>query len=334
MLGLRGAGMRRREFITLLGGVTAAWPLAAHAQQSAMPVVGLLRSTPAAPFAHLIEALRRGLDDEGFVEGRNVAIEQRHADNRLDRLPDLAAGLVRQQVSVIVCNVVAVPAARAATATIPIVFVTGEDPVKGGLVVSLNRPEANLTGVTFFGGSQLNAKRLELLRDLVSKAAVFAVLGDVNYLRFEAELPAVEATVRALGRKTVVVKVSSEREFEGAFDKIVQAGAGALLVSGSPIFTSQRRTLTALAARHAIPAIYDQRDFVVDGGLMSYSASFTGAYRQAGTYVGKILKGAKPSELPVLQPTTFELVLNLKTAKALGLDVPPTLLARADEVIE
>jgi putative tryptophan/tyrosine transport system substrate-binding protein len=232
------------------------------------------------------------LGDEGFVEGRNVAIEQRHANNQLDRLPALAAELVRRQVSVIVGNVVAMDAARAATATIPIVFVTGADPVKSGLVASLNRPEANLTGVTFFGGSQLNAKRLELLRDLVSKAAVFAVLGDVNYPEFEAELPAVEAAGRALERQIVVVKVSSEREFEGAFAKIVQAGAGALLVSGSPVFTSQRRTLVALAARHAIPAVYDQRDFVVDGGLMSYSASFTGAYRQAGTYVGKILKGA------------------------------------------
>ena len=299
-----------------------------------MPVVGLLRSTPAAPFAHLVAALRQGLGDEGFVEGRNVAIEQRHADNQLDRLPGLAADLVRRQVSVIVSNLGAVDAARAATTTIPIVFVTGADPVKGGLVASLNRPEANLTGVTFFGGSQLNAKRLELLRDLVSKAAVFAVLGDVNYLEFEAELPALEAAGRALGRQTVVVKVSSEREFEGAFAKIVRAGAGALLVSGSPLFTSQRRTLVALAARHAIPAIYDQRDFVADGGLMSYSASFTGAYRQAGTYVGKILKGAKPSELPVLQPTTFELVLNIKTAKALGLDVPPSIQLRADEVIE
>jgi ABC-type uncharacterized transport system substrate-binding protein len=325
--------MRRREFITLISSA-AMWPFAARAQQAAMPVVGLLRSTPAAPFAHLVAALRQGLGDEGFVEGRNVAIEQRHADNQLDRLPGLAAELVRRQVSVIVCNVVAVYAARAATATIPIVFVTGADPVKGGLVASLNRPEANLTGVTFFGGSQLNAKRLELLRDLVSKAAVFAVLGDVNYPEFEAELPAVEAVGRALGRQIVVVKVSSEREFEEAFAKIVQAGAEALLVSGSPVFTSQRRTLVALAARHAIPAIYDQRDFVVDGGLMSYSASFTGAYRQAGTYVGKILKGAKPSELPVVQPTTLEFVLNLKTAKALGLDVPPSIQLRADEVIE
>jgi putative ABC transport system substrate-binding protein len=326
--------MRRRDFITVLGGTAAMWPLAARAQQPAMPVVGLLRSTPATPFAHLVAVLRQGLGNEGFVEGRNVAIEQRHADNQLDRLPGLAADLVRRQVSVIVSNLGAVGAARAATTTIPIVFVTGADPVKGGLVASLNRPEANLTGVTFFGGSQLNAKRLELLRDLVSKAAVFAVLGDVNSPEFEAELPALEAVGRALGRQTVVVKVSSEREFEGAFAKIVRAGAGALLVGGSPLFTSQRRTLVALAARHAIPAIYDQRDFVADGGLMSYSASFTGAYRQAGTYAGKILKGAKPSELPVLQPTTFELVLNIKTAKALGLDVPPSIQLRADEVIE
>jgi len=294
----------------------------------------LLRTTPAAPFTALVAALGQGLGDEGFVEGRNVALEQRYADNQLDRLPVLAADLVRRQVSVIVGNVGAVDAARAVTTTIPIVFVTGEDPVKTGLVASLNRPEANLTGVTFFGGSTLNAKQLELLREIVPKATVLGVLGDVNYPPFEAQLPDAEVAGRALGRRIVVVKVSSEREFEGAFARIMQAGAGALLVSGSPFFTSQRRALVALAARHAIPAIYDQRDCVVDGGLISYSASFTGAYRQAGAYVGKILKGAKPAELPVLQPTTFELVLNLKTAKALGLDVPPTLLARADEVIE
>jgi putative ABC transport system substrate-binding protein len=325
--------MKRREFITLLGGA-AAWPLAVRAQQPAMPVVGILRSTPAAPFTDLGAALRHGLGAEGFVEGRNVAIEERYADNQLDRLPGLAAELVRRQVSVIVGNVSAVEAARAVTATIPIVFVVGDDPIKSGLVASLNRPEANLTGVTFFGGSQLNAKQLELLRDLIPKTAIFGVLGDVNYPPFEAGLPAVEKAARALGRQMVLVKTSSKREFEGAFADIVQAGAGALLVSGSPLFTSQRRALIALAERHAIPAIYDQRDFVVDGGLISYGASFAGAYRQAGTYVGKILKGAKPSELPVLQPTSFELVLNLKTAKALGLDVPPTLLARADEVIE
>ena len=326
--------MNRREFIALLGCAAAAWPVAVRAQQPAMPVIGFLRSTPAAPFAHLLAALRQGLSDEGFVEGRNVAIEQRHADNQLDRLPVLATDLVRGNVSVIVGNVTAINAVRAATATIPIVFVTGADPVRSGLVASLNRPESNLTGVTFYGGSQLNTKQLELLRYLISKAAVFAVVGDANYPEFEAGLPAVEAASRALGRQIVVVKVSSEHEFEAAFAKIAQAGAGALLVSGSPFFTSQRRMLVALAARHAVPAIYDQRDFVADGGLISYSASFTDAYRQAGTYVGKILKGAKPADLPVLQPTKFDLVINLKAAKALGLEVPDRLLALADEVIE
>jgi putative ABC transport system substrate-binding protein len=209
--------MNRREFITLLGGATVSWPHAARAQQPSMPVVGFLRSTPAAPFEHLVAALRQGLSDEGFVEGRNVAIEQRHADNQLDRLPVLATDLVRGNVSVIVGNVTAIKAVRAAAPTIPLVFVTGADPVRSGLVASLNRPESNLTGVTFYGGSQLNTKQLELLRYLISKAAVFAVVGDANYPEFEAGLPAVEAASRALGRQIMVVKVSSEHEFEAAF---------------------------------------------------------------------------------------------------------------------
>jgi putative ABC transport system substrate-binding protein len=325
--------MRRRDFLLLVSGA-AGWPLAAHAQQSAMPVIGLLRGTPAAPFRHLVAALRQGLSDEGFVEGRNVAIEQRWADNKLDRLPELAADLVRRRVAVIVGNVDAVEAARAATTAIPIVFVTGEDPIKSGLVASLNRPEANLTGVTFFGGTHLNVKRLELLRDLLPAVTVVAVLGDPKYPGLDLEFPDVVAAGRALGRQIVVVKAASERELELAFMAIKQSAAGAILLSGSPFFTSQRRALIALAAHHAIPAIYDQRDFVVDGGLMSYAASFTGAYRQAGVYAGRILKGAKPSELPVLQPTTFELVINLKTAKTLGIDVPPSIELRADEVIE
>jgi putative ABC transport system substrate-binding protein len=331
--------MRRREFIELFGGalmsVPMIWPLPARAQQPAMPVVGLLRTTPAAAFGHVVAALRQGLNDEGFVEGHNFTLEQRWADNQLDRLPGLAADLVRRQAAVIVGNADAVQAARAATTSIPIIFVTGEDPVKTDLVKSINRPESNVTGVTFFGGSQLNAKRLELLRDLVPNATIVAVLGDPkNYSAFELGLPALLEAGRALGRKIVVVKANDEREFEPAFAKIVQAGAGALMVSGSPFFTSQRRTLIALAARLAIPAIYDLREIVVDGGLMSYSASFTGAYRQAGAYAGKILKGAKPADLPVLQPTTFELTINLKTAKTLGLDVPPSIQLRADEVIE
>jgi putative ABC transport system substrate-binding protein len=326
--------IERRKFLATIGGAAAAWPLAARAQQPAMPVVGLLRGTPAAPFQHLVAALRHGLSEEGFVEGRNVAIEQRWADNRLDRLPELAADLVRRRAAVIIGNVDAVQAARVATTTIPIVFVTGEDPVKAGLVASLNRPEGNLTGVTFFGGAQLNVKRLELLRDLVPAATVVAVLGDPNFPGLDLQFTDVVAAGRALGRQIVVVKAANEYEVEPAFRTIKQSGAGALLLSGSPFFTSQRRALIALAARYAIPVIYDQRDFIVDGGLISYSASFTGAYRQAGVYAGRVLKGAKPSELPVLQPTTFELVMNLKTAKTLGLDVPPSILLRADEVIE
>jgi putative ABC transport system substrate-binding protein len=325
--------MRRREFVGLLSGA-ALWPLSAGAQQPAMPVVGLLRTTPAAPFTELVAALRQGLSDEGFVEGQNVAIEQRWADNQLDRLPALAADLVRLRVAVIVGNGIAIETARAATSTIPLVFVSANDPVKTGLVASLSRPESNLTGVTFFGGGHLNVKQLGLLRDLVPDATTFAVLGDANFPLFEAALPDLEAASRALGRQLVVEKVSNEGEFDGAFAKFVQAGAGALLVSGSAFFTTQREALIALAARYAIPAIYDQRRMVLDGGLISYSTSFNGAYRQAGVYAGKILKGAKPSELPIQQPTEFVLAINLKTAEALGLDLPPSIYLRADEVVE
>jgi putative ABC transport system substrate-binding protein len=311
----------------------AAWPLGARAQQPAPPVVGFLRSTPSASFTHLVDAFRQGLKEAGFVEGQNVTIEQRWADNHLDRLPGLVADLVRRQVEVIVGNEPAVQAARAATTTIPIVFVIGGDPVARGLAASLNRPGGNLTGVTFFG-NQLGAKRMELLRDLVPKAAVIAFLMDPASPWTVVELPDVEAAGRALGRQIVVVKAGDEREIDSAFAKIVQAGAGAIIVGGSPLFTSQRHALVALAARHAIPAIYDLRDYVEAGGLVSYSGSFPGAYRQAGVYAGRILKGAKPSELPVLQPTTFELAINLKTAKALGLEVPLIMRMTADEVIE
>jgi putative tryptophan/tyrosine transport system substrate-binding protein len=326
--------MRRREFLGVLCGAATSWPLAASAQQPAIPVVGFLRTTPAAPFTHLVTAFRQGLNDEELIEGRNATIEQRWADNRPDRLPGLVDDLVRQRAAVIVANSMAAQAAKAATATIPIVFVSGDDPVKMGLVASLNQPGGNVTGVTFFGGAQLDVKRLEVLRDLVPKAVVIGVLLDANYARLAPELPNLQAASRAIGRHLVVANVAAERDFDAAFATFLQAGAEALLVSGSPFFTSQRRVLVDLAARHRLPAIYDQRDFVSDGGLISYAASFTGAYRQAGVYTGKILKGAKPSELPVLQPTTFELVLNLKTAKALGLDVPPSIQLRADEVIE
>jgi ABC-type uncharacterized transport system substrate-binding protein len=323
--------MRRREFITLLGGA-AAWPLAARAQQPAMPVVGFLRTTTAAPFANLVVEVGKGLSEEGFVEGHNVVIEPRWADNQLDRLPGLAADLVRRKAAVIVVNAPAVvTAARVASPTVPLVFVTGEDPVKMGLVASLNRPEGNLTGVTFFGGSQLGAKRLALLHELVPKMTVVAVLLDPDGT-FEIGL--VETAARALGLQIVVVRLASERDLDAAFDRIVAAGAGALLFGGGPVLRSHLQRTVALAARHALPTIYELRDYVEAGGLISYAASFPGAYRQAGVYAGRILKGVKPSELPVLQPTKFEMAINLKTAKVLGLTVPQTLLVAADEVIE
>jgi putative ABC transport system substrate-binding protein len=326
--------MTRRTFISLLGGAAAAtWPLAARAQQPPLPVVGFLRSTPAEPFAHIVVAFRQGLNETGFVEGQNVAIEQRWADNQLDQLPGLAADLIRRQAAVIVGNGPAVEAARGAAATMPIVFVIGGDPVAQGLVTSLNRPGGNLTGLTFFG-NRLGAKRLEMVRELVPGTSVIAALIDPNFPEAVVELREVEEAGRTIGQEIVPVNAGNEREFDAAFTSIVQAGAGALVVIGSAFFTSKSRTLVALSARHAIPTIYDIRDYVAAGGLISYSTSFTDAYRHAGVYAGRILKGAKPSELPVLQPTTFELAINLKTAKALGLDVPDRLLATADEVIE
>ncbi len=297
--------LKRRQFLTLLGAA-AAWPLAAPAQQPALPVVGFFRSTPAAPFMHLLSDLRQGLKETGFVEGQNVAIEQRWADNQLDRIPALAADLVRRQVKVIVGNGPVVEAAKAATDTIPIVFVIGEDPVARGLVASLNRPGGNLTGVTFFA-NELGAKRMGLLHELVPKATIIALLIHKTFAASVVELSEAEAAARAIGLQVLVIKVEDEREFDAAFATIVQAGAGALFVSGSPLFTSQRHALIELAARHAIPAIYDLRDYVDAGGLISYAASLGGAYRQAGVYAGRILAGARPSELPVQQPTKFEL---------------------------
>jgi len=325
--------MRRREFMTLLG-VAAAWPLAVRAQQPAMPVVGFLRTTPAATFPHLVIALREGLKEEGFVEGQNVAIEQRWADNEIDRLQALAADLVSRRVAVIVANHGAAEVARAATATIPIVFVTGNDPITSRFVTSLSRPGGNLTGVTFFGGAQLGGKKVQLLHELVPQARLIAILTDPSYADFVLDEQEARAAARSIGRQVVTVKTENERGINAAFATIVQTGAGALLVSGGPIHTSNRQQIVDLAARHKVPAIYSHRDYVEAGGLISYSASFTGAYRQAGVYAGKILKGAKPTELPVLQPTTFETAINLKAAKALGLDVPSTIMLRADEVIE
>jgi putative ABC transport system substrate-binding protein len=325
--------MRRREFIALAAGA-AIWPDASQAQQPGTPVVGFLRSTPAGPFAHLLSAFRDGLAQTGYVDGQNVAIEQRWGDNVPDRLPTLALDLVQRNVAALVGNGPAMEAAKAVTTTIPIVFVVGDDPVKSGLVSSINRPGGNLTGVTFFGGSELDTKRLELLDELAPKGAEVAVLIDRTYAAFVSELPNIDTAGRAVGRQTVLIEIEGEGELDTAFAEIVRIGAGAILVSGGPLFTSQRHRIVAMAARHALPAIYDLREFVDAGGLISYSASIADAYRQAGLYVGHILKGSKPSELPILRPTKFELVLNLATAKALGLTIPPTLLARADEVIE
>jgi putative ABC transport system substrate-binding protein len=325
--------MRRRAFIATIAGA-AAWPLALRAQQPAMPAIGFLRSSPAAPFAHTVTAFRQGLADMGFVEGRNVAIEQRWADNRLDRLPGLAAELVRREVAAIVGNLAAVKAAQAATGTIPIVFVVGNDPITHGLVSSLSRPEGNVTGVTFFGGSELNSKRMELLHELVPAGKVIAVLVDPSDASSASGWLDAEAAGRALGRRTERIEVAGEGELDAAFARMEAVEAGAMLVGGSPFFTSHRRKLVELAARHTLPTIYDLREYAEAGGLVSYAASLAGAYRQAGAYAGRILKGEKPADLPIQNATQIELVVNLNTAKALGLTVPPSLLARADEVIE
>src|SRR5262245_17859680 len=327
----------RREFITLLGGTAAGpsllSPLAARAQQPGMPVVGFLRSTAAASSGELVGAFRQGLNEAGFVEGQNVTVEYRFADDQDDRIPGLAAELVRRQAAVIYANGVAVPAVKAATATIPIVFTTGFDPVRTGFVASLSRPGGKVTGVVFTT-TDLAAKQLGLLQELAPKAAIIAVLGDPNLPELEVELRDVEAAGRAIGRQILGVKAARETEFNAAFAAVVQGSAGALLVRGGPIFHNRRRQLVALAIRHALPASYTSRDYPEVGGLMSYGPSLTDAHRRAGIYVGQILKGAKPADFPVEMATKFDLVINLATAKAIGLEVPPTLLARADEVID
>jgi len=325
--------MKRREFITLLGGAAVAGPVAALAQQPAMPVIGFLRSAPLTDAANLVTAFRQGLKDAGFVEGQNVAIEYRSAENHLDRLPALVADLIRRPVAVIVGNNIAARAAKAATTAVPIIFAYGGDPVKDGFVASLNRPGGNVTGAVFIQGV-LGAKRLEQLRQIVPKATTIAVLINPNSAEAEAERSDVQAAAQALGQPLIILDVSNDRDIDAAFATFVQRGAGALLVGTGSFTYSHRERIVAMAARHALPASYGLREFADAGGLMSYAASITDAYRQAGIYTGRILKGEKPADLPVMQSTKFEFVINLKTAKTLGLTVPQSLLVAADEVIE
>jgi putative tryptophan/tyrosine transport system substrate-binding protein len=323
--------MKRREFITLVGGMVIAWPLAAYAQQAALPVVGFLRDV-SLPLPDRVTAFHQGMKETGYVEGQNVAIEYRSAEGQTDRLPLLVADLVRRQVALIVGNTSAALAAKAATTTVPIVFASGGDPVKLGLVASLNRPGGNVTGVSFIS-LELGTKHLGLLRELRPGAARIAVLVDPKSPTTEPFVSQVQAAASVIGQQIEVLYVSSDREIETALTTLVQR-ADALLVGGGGLMYSRREQIVALAARHRIPAMYIFRDYVAAGGLMSYGASTTDAYRQAGIYAGRILKGEKPADLPVVLGAKFELVINLTTAKALGLEVPDRLLALADEVIE
>src|SRR5262245_54761943 len=326
--------MRRREFITLIGGAAAVWPLAARAQQGGMPVIGYLNSRSRDTDTPLLAAFHRGLNETGYVEGQNVAIEYRWADGQYDRLPVLATDLVRRRVIVMAAtSTPAALAAKAATSAIPIVFTTAADPIAVGLVDSLSRPRGNATGVNIYL-SDLGAKRLELLRQLVPNAAVIGMLVNPNFPDAESQSNDVQEAARTLGQQVRIVNANSEDDFDGAFATFVELKADALLVSTDALFLNRREQLVALAARHKIPAIYFGREFVVAGGLTSYAANLADGYRQAGIYVGRILKGAKPGDLPVVQPTKFDLVINLKTAKALGLTIPDKVLALADEVIE
>jgi ABC-type uncharacterized transport system substrate-binding protein len=324
--------MKRREFITLLGGA-AAWPLAVRAQQPAMPVIGFMNSGFVQP--SIQAAFHGGLNEIGYVEGRNVTVDYRYAEGHYDRLPALVADLIRRQVAVLGAfgGVHTAIAAKAATATIPIVFANGSDPIKFGLVASLNRPGGNITGVSFFT-AELEGKRLGLLHELVPRAAAIAALVNPTNANADDQSRELKDAARTLGLELHILNAVSEGEIDKSFATLAQTRAGALLVASDPFFFGRRQQLIALAARHAVPAIYEWRAFAEAGGLMSYGTNQAEAYRQAGIYAGRILKGEKPSDLPVVQTTKFELIINLTAAKVLGLDMPPGLSARADEVIE
>jgi len=326
--------IHRREALAFLGGAAAMWPLAARAQR-AVPVIGFLSSAAREAFERFLAGYRGGLAEAGFAEGRNVGVEFRWADGHYDRLPALAAELVRLKVDLILASGGAPPAlaAKAATSTIPIVFTAIADPREGGLVASLNRPGGNLTGITILA-VELDSKRLELLCALAPAARVVAALANPNRSDFEKQTRDVQSTAVALGRELVILRAGNEREIDAAFAKLSERGAGALVVLADPYFTSRREQIVARAAHHGVPAIYQWREFALAGGLMSYGPSIVDAYRQAGIYTGRILKGEKPADLPVLQSAKFEMVVNLKTAKAIGLAIPESILVRADEVIE
>ena len=327
--------MRRRDFIIFLAGAMAAWPLDARAQQKPMPVIGVLSAGPSGPFSPFMAGFRQGLSEAGYVEGQNLAIEYRWAEGHYDRLPALAADLVGRKVDLIMAgNPPAALAAKSATSTIPIVFRHGGDPIRDGLVASLARPGGNVTGVSQLGDEGLTAKRLELLSELVPRAGVIALLVNPNSPAAGRVIQEVQQAARAKGLQLPILKAGSESEIDTAFASLAQLHADALLVAADPFLSSRREQFVALALRHAVPAIYAWREFVASGGLISYGASLTAALHLVGTYAAKVLKGAKPADLPVQQATTFELVINLKTAEALGLTVPQSLLARADEVIE
>ena len=323
----------RRKFITLAGGA-AAWPLAARAQQPAIPVVGFLNSGSPGAFEDAVSAFRQGLVEAGYVEHRNVGIEYRWAEGQVDRLPAFARELVRAQVAVICAgSPPAALATKAATTTIPIVFTSGEDPIKLGLVASYNRPGGNVTGIALLA-DVLGAKRLGLLREIVPAATLIAVLLNPSWPTFETQLNDVQEAARAVGQQIHILHANTEREIDAAFDKAKELRASAMMVGPSTFFRVRCDQIIGLAARDALPTIYGQREFVTAGGLMSYSTNLADAYRQAGAYSGKILNGARPAELPVVQSAKFELLINLKTAKSLGITFPPGLLAIADEVIE